>query len=47
MKTLLKLIFKIIWGAISKLLIIALVILCIFVFIWLIANSDPSSYISQ
>lgn len=47
MKKILKLIFKIIWGVIANLTIIALGILCVIAFILLISNSDPSAYIPQ
>ena len=47
MKTLLKLIFKIVWAVIVKLFIIALTILCAYAFIWLISHSDISSLLPQ
>jgi hypothetical protein len=46
MKTLLKLIFKIIWRVIIKLLIIAFIALSTYAFIWFISHSDPSAFLS-
>lgn len=46
MKTLLKLIFKIIWRVIIKLFTIAIIALCVYAFIWFISHSDPSAFLS-